>query len=397
MKKRITPVTFHYMLITGGFWMAFCVVSAYAAVYLQGLGYSNAELGIIMAAGNIGGAVLSPVLGARIDRNRSIRHAWVIYALLGIQAALLILLRTHPQKDRLSSVCYALYMATLLPVNAMNLDLCVRLEHAGAPLDFGTARSVGSFAFMVLSILLGILTERLTYTVLPLAGLAVIALQAFSNAIIDRDLREAEKNSAVQETEKTERSASMLSFIRENKAFCVMLLGTVLIFTAHNTDGNFLINEIRNLGGDTAVMGYVAAFQAIVEVPVMIFASRLPKSWGLDRYIRLSFLFFVIKILSYALAPNIPLFFAARVFQAPSYALYTVLTVPYIDLVVPHKDSAKAQSFAFSMTNVGSVLASLAGGALFDACGVRDTMLIATGIAAAGAVIASAGTLRKKG
>ena len=49
MKKRITPVTFHYLLITGGFWMSFCIISSYAAVYLQGIGYNNQELGIIMA------------------------------------------------------------------------------------------------------------------------------------------------------------------------------------------------------------------------------------------------------------------------------------------------------------------------------------------------------------
>ena len=55
-----------------------------------------------------------------------------------------------------------------------------------------------------------------------------------------------------------------------------MLLGTVLVFTAHSIDGNFLINEIEALGGGTAVMGYVAAFTAIVEVPVMMFSSRLP-------------------------------------------------------------------------------------------------------------------------
>ena len=29
MNKKISSVTFHYMIITGGFWMAFCVVTAY--------------------------------------------------------------------------------------------------------------------------------------------------------------------------------------------------------------------------------------------------------------------------------------------------------------------------------------------------------------------------------
>ena len=138
------------------------------------------------------------------------------------------------------------------------------------------------------------------------------------------------------------------------------------------------------------------ALSAPTEVPVMMFASKLPKKWSTVQYIRLSFVFFVLKILAYALAPTIPLFFAARILQAPSYALYTVLIVGYADRQVARKDSAKAQSLAFSMTTVGSVLASLIGGSMFDAAGVKTTMLTAAAIAAAGAVIAFAGTLQKK-
>ena len=323
MKKKISAVTFHYMIITGGFWMAFCVVTAYAAVFLHGAGYDDQEVGIILALGNVGGAVLSPVLGAWIDRNRKIRHAAVITVLLGAQLVLLAALRLNPQKNLLCSACYVLYMTFMMPVNALNLDLCVRLEHSKAPLNFGLARSMGSFAFVILSTLLGILTEQLGFRMLPFAGMTVILLQAVGNRLVDRDLREAEKSLPEGEALLQEKSSSLTAFIRENKAFCLMLFGTIIIFIAHNTDGNFLINLVENVGGGPAIMGYLAAFTAIVEVPVMMFSAKLPKKWSRVQYIRLAFIFFVLKTLAYALAPNIPLLFASRILQAPSYALYT--------------------------------------------------------------------------
>ena len=391
-KKTLSPVTFHYMIITGGFWMAFCVVTAYAAVYLQGVGCSNAELGLILALGNVGGALLSPVLGARIDRNRNLRHATVVNVLLAIQVVLLVLLRVHPRHDLLNAACYVLYMTAMMPVNAVNLDLCVRLERAKAPLNFGLARSMGSFSFVILSTLLGIITAQWGHLSLPFAGLAVVLLQFVGNRIIDRDLRQFEAVLPPSENEVREQSSSLPVFIRENRTFCLMLFGTIIIFIAHNMDGNFLINEIRALGGDTAIMGYVAAFTAITEVPTMMFASRLPKKWSTVQYIRLALVLFVFKALAYALAPNIPLFFASRVFQAPSYALYTVLIVGYADSQVARKDSAKAQSLAFSMTTIGSVLASLIGGQMFDSVGVKATMLTAVAICVVGTIIALAGT-----
>ena len=397
-KKSITPVTFHYMIITGGFWMAFCVVTAYAAVYLKGVGCTNTELGLILALGNVGGAILSPVLGAMIDRNWNLRHAAVVNVLLAVQVVLLVLLRLHPKHDLLNAACYVLYITAMMPVNAVNLDLCVRLERAKAPLNFGLARSMGSFSFVILSTLLGIITAQWGHLSLPFAGLAVILLQFFGNRLVDRDLRRAEAALPPEDTAASaaEAPSSLMAFIRNNRMFCLMLFGTIIIFIAHNMDGNFLINEVEALGGNSAIMGYVAAFTAITEVPVMMFASKLPKRWSTVQYIRLSFVFFVIKILAYALAPSIPFFFAARVLQAPSYALYTVLIVGYADRQVARKDSAKAQSLAFSMTTIGSVLASLIGGRMFDTVGVRTTMLTAVAIAAAGAVISLAGTMQKK-
>ena len=389
MKKRFSPVTLHYTLITGGFWMAFCVVTAYAAVYLQGIGCNNQELGLILAMGNVGGAVLSPALGALIDRNRKVRHAAVINVLL-------VLLRVYARHDLLTAACYVLYMTAMMPVNAVNLDLCVRLERAKAPLDFGFARSMGSFSFVILSTLLGVLVAKWGFLTLPFAGLGVVALQFIGNRLIDRDLREAEAAVPGSETAVQVQSSGLIMFVKENRMFCLMLFGTIILFIPHNMDGNFLINEVRNLGGDTAIMGLVASFTAITEVPIMMFSSKLSKKWETVQYIRLALVFFTLKILAYALAPSIPWFFAARILQAPSYALYTVLIVRYADSVVDRKDSAKAQSLAFSMTTIGSVLASLIGGAMFDSVGVRTTMLTAAAISAVGTVVALLGTMSRK-
>ncbi len=387
MKRRVSPVTFHYMLITGGFWMAFCIVSSNAAVYLQGVGYSNSELGVILALGNIGGAVLSTLLGDFLDRNPQVRHIHVLHALCAAQLISLAFLRLFPFSGPMTSVFYTLYCAAVMAVNAVNLDLCVRLEHVGADLNFGLARSIGSFSFMLISPLLGLLVVRFSHLVLLYGALFIIAFQFFGNFLVDRDLREAERKFSGNNPVARVRSASLPQFIRENPSFFVFLVGITLIFTAHNLDGNYLINEIRALGGDAADMGLIAAFQALTEVPVMVFSSRLSKKHSYAWYIRLAFLFFVLKILAYALAPSLPFFFAARLLQAPSYALYIVLVVPYADLIIPHQDSAKAQGLLVSVTNLGGVIASLAGGAMFDHLGVRPTMLIAVGLAALGCVV----------
>jgi PPP family 3-phenylpropionic acid transporter len=96
---------------------------------------------------------------------------------------------------------------------------------------------------------------------------------------------------------------------------------------------------------------------------------------------------FLVKGLAFALAPSIPLLFAAILLQAPSFALYTCAVVLYVSAVIAPENGAKAQSLAFSMTTLGAVGASLVGGWLFDHCSVRTTLLIAAAVCAAGVAV----------
>ncbi|MBO7667513.1 MAG: hypothetical protein J6T26_03535, partial [Firmicutes bacterium] len=62
--------------------------------------------------------------------------------------------------------------------------------------------------------------------------------------------------------------------------------------------------------------------------------------------------------------------------------------VPYVTQTVAYEDSAKAQSLAYTMTTVGSVLASLIAGPMYDALSVPATLWISCAVCAAGTVIA---------
>ena len=188
----------------------------------------------------------------------------------------------------------------------------------------------------------------------------------------------------------------MFAFLRGNRKFSVLLLGVALLFFSHNIIVTFLINITNNVGGDTSDMGLINAFMAAVEIPVMmlyhtLFGKRRPGS-----LMRVAFLFFVLKAIAIALARSIPALLAAFLLQAPSFSLYTSAIVPYVDEVIPYKDSAKAQSLAYTMTTVGSVLASLLGGVLYDRTTVNATLWVAFGICTVGALVAVFGVQEGK-
>lgn len=70
MRKKSTALNIEYSFVQAFFWMGFCVCSAYAAVFLQGRGYSNSELGLIISLGSIAAFIISPSLASKLDRSK---------------------------------------------------------------------------------------------------------------------------------------------------------------------------------------------------------------------------------------------------------------------------------------------------------------------------------------
>jgi len=383
-------LTARYAAVQASFWMSFCTAVSFAAVYLQGVGYSNAALGAVMAAGSLLGALLGPALSAWIDGNARVSAGRLMPPVLACQAAMLLLLALFPQKGLAASVGYALYIAVANSVNSLNLKLYADAAHQGMPIDYAFARGMGSGAYVLLSLLLGWLVERASIRAILYAGLVLCALQWAAFLWFSRAVPETARRGAGG----GETGAPLAVFAAENPRFCLMLLGTALLFFSHNTVTNYLINVVRGVGGDTGTMGLLNAFMAAVEIPVMLLFSRVLGGKNSAALLRAAFVFFALKSAAIAAAGSIPLLFAAFVLQAPSFALYTSAVVPYVGRTVAHKDSAKAQSLAFTMTTVGSVLSGVVGGRLYDALPVAAVLWIACAVSAVGAAVSFFGVKR---
>lgn len=380
--ERRSPLTAPYALVQSAFWMSVCVAIGFAAVYLQALGYTNTQLGVILAAGNTLGALLGPGLSARIDA-RCTSAARYIPPVLAVQAAALLLLALFPVKGILTAFSFTIYIAFCLSVNSLILKLYVDAEHGGAELNFSFTRGIGSLAYVLLSAALGPLVERFSVRALPLVGLALCAMQLFFCRSVARALPALAAGSSGALSS----GSPMWEFPRRYPRFCVVLLGMICLFFAHNVFCNFMINVTRNVGGDTETMGYLNAFMAATEIPVMLLFHRVRKKRSSFFFLRTACILFSFKTLAITLAPNVPLLFAAMLLQGPSFGLYAACAVDYVGDVVPFEDSAKAQSLMFSMTTVGSVFASVIAGRLYDVVSVTATLAVGTVVCFAGTLI----------
>lgn len=391
-----------YCAVQGFFWMGLGICINFAAVFLQYCGFSNSELGLIMALGNVASILISALTATIVDsfsRRALARCIWVLYAL---QALCLGVCALFPGRTLLIAAVYCIYMGCVLSINPLNTEICARLSVVFGDINYGVARGMGSVAFALMAAVMGVLMNSIGASTLPIAGLVFALAQAVLLAVVSPWLskaalpgRAAETGALADagagvgsETESGgEQASGFLAFMRENKRFCVLMLGVSALFLSNNLSNNFLINVVRNVGGDEAALGGITAFMAITEVPVMFLYDRITRRVSCPATMRIAAAFFVMKGVAILCSGSVGALYAAHSFQALSFAMVIPAMVRYVNLYIAPKDSAKGQSLSFATTSLGSIFASSLGGPLYDGFGVSAALTAAVFAAALGAVV----------
>ena len=72
--SKTRSLTLPFGLGQASFWMSVCITLSFAAVHLKARGFSNTELGLVMAVGNILGALLGPLLASLAETHPRLRN-----------------------------------------------------------------------------------------------------------------------------------------------------------------------------------------------------------------------------------------------------------------------------------------------------------------------------------
>ncbi len=378
----------YYSFLQIAYWVTSAVVFCFTTVFLQFRGYSNYEIGIVFAVGNIIGFVSQPLIAGYIDRSdrRTLLRCIRITAVLAVLLMLAVYLL--PSGSVSLIVAYALLVAGNTLLNPLCISLSFYIESWGCGINFSRARALGSLSFAVCNVILGMLVQRVSENAVPTAFILFSSLLGLATLLfvpVDRAHRIAAPERRMQSA--SEKPSSLLEFARENKRFMLFLLGTATLYFTHGMIGNFMIEFIRSIGGGSEDMGNVLAFMTVVEVPVMLLFGRLTQRFRCSSLLRFAVIMFTVKELMIYLASSLPALYAAEALQAFSFALFVPASVRYVDEVIAKHNAVKGQAFVTSMMTLGSIFASYIGGLLLDTSTPGFTLLVGVIVSAVGTLI----------
>lgn len=392
--NRKKDATIYYGLIIGTYSIGYVTMSAFSSVYLLDAGLSNGAIGMLLSIGSLLSVLLQPIVGAMIDRSEKVSSkrflllAGIIVAFLG---AFIVFIpnMSIPVKTLMYGTEIMILMLSQPFLNSLGMDAV----NYGYPMNFGVGKAMGSLGYALGSFAFGRISVMVGPKSVPIAF--SIAFLVFCFLVIIYPVRTEGKesietkidNKVDSEVGVNWREEDKTPFLFRYKRFSGLLIGLILIYFSHSIINTFALQIVTPKGGTSADMGTASAIAAICEMITTVCFVFIMKKVSIKTLLRVSGLFFALKILFSLLAPNVFVFYLIQGFQVFGWGLMAVGIVYYVNSLVGEHDKARGQAYAGMAYTIASVIATFVGGYIIDLFGINTLLLGGTILAILGTAI----------
>lgn len=379
--------TIHFCVIQGLYWGCYCIVYAYASVYLLAKGLTSSQIGYLIAAGSGLSVIIQPILGNLADRSKKpILHKLTI-GMFSIMIASYIGLYLAGDSVVARVIFYGILIIVLQATTSLTYSLGLFFIDMGLKVNIGIARGMGSLIYAAFSSLLGILVVKFNEDVVVIAGIAAFIMLSLSIATFHFKGVKEVKLTEEGDNKKERTNLSLMQFFATHKRYTGVLLGNVFVFIAYNFINSYMFQIVSYHGGTEKDMGFAISLGAFLELPILFTLTIVNRKFKSGPLFKVSAIVILLKCVLFVSAANISMIYVAMLTQALGYGLYAGISIYYIAHTIENEEQVRGQSLMTATVTIGMLVGSGLGGLLIDKGSVPLLLTVTVITAVIGAVI----------
>lgn len=361
------------------YWFTVCCINGFIAVFLQYKGLTNTEIGIVSGGSCVATIFLSPFMSSLISKIQGMTIKKLMTYILTATFIMYLVMAYLPIPVILLMAIYIIMYALNLSTVPMLTMIAMNYINEGTYINFGLARGLGSASWATSALIFGQVISFLDTSILSIA----YTLFSCMTLAILYTLPESQITATSHKKE-----GSVFTVIKKYKIFFFLLLGFCFVFSGATALGTYLINIVKNLGGNTSLYGVCMFAMAFSELPIMMMVPRLMKKYDSVTLILVASVFYIFRNYTIGLAPNLIILIIGMMFQGLSYGLFTGVITYYVTYKLETQDQMAGQTMIGIMTSgIGSTLGNVLGGILQDTIGLSSLFIFVYIMTATGAII----------
>ena len=331
-------VIFIFVCIYLLFMTSRAIFNPYVTVYLQEKGFATEKIGLITGANSLVLIIAQPFWGIITDKLRSAKYTLVIC--LMFQAAFSLAL-VYCNTFLMVAACFCLYGFFSSPEGPLLDTWCLsKLKAIGCHNAVGQMKFAGCFGYALASILSGyVIASYDTAKILPVFAVVLFGIGCF--LLLIRVNVKAEKKEAA-------RKLQVRRIIKDTN-FLIFLIVIFFMQIPHRAAYTFYSVLISSLCGDQAFVGYTSAVMFLSEGIVMFLSKKLLSRYRASNIIVSSGVFFILWQILYAIIDRPWQVVAIATLDGPSYALFTIGVLYYLDEIAPAEMRTTYQTITYAI------------------------------------------------
>ena len=363
------PLTWRLGLFYGAIFIGTGASSPYLPVWFADHGLSGSRIGLILSLPMLARAVTAPLLAIWADSFRLRRTALLI---LAVAVTLAYALMALPGGFAWWTVVWfaasSMY-ATLSPL----ADVIVLARARRDGFNFGWPRGIGSAAFIVANVGMGIILTRGSSDLVLVWMLVAIALTALgARFLLPPDPVHEDGPAMVL----SDRMAGLAGLLRD-PAFMTAVVSAGLIQSAHAFYYSFSTLAWKRQGIPEDLTGLLWAVGVATEIVFMWFMEPWRRRIGPRNLLMLGGAAAVARWSALAFSPPLWMLFPLQLLHALSYAATFFASLLLVERLSTSRNASAAQAMNSALSGgVLSGLATMASGPLFDRFGARGYLLM---------------------
>ena len=162
----------------------------------------------------------------------------------------------------------------------------------------------------------------------------------------------------------------------------------MFVFATYNMNSTFLIDWIEGMGGNHADYGMAQFVLAMAEIPVALVFYRIRGRVSIDKLMVVCAFFCFLRATATTFSGSVTLVILSQALELLGLSIYYVGTVYFVMDYLPQADAVKGASLInLAGMGLGEMAGSISCGLIKDAFGLRNLMLLSSGVGFVGVVV----------
>lgn len=360
-KPSLSHVKLSLSLIYFLFMSARAVFGPFVTVYLGEKGLDAEAIGMITGINSLVIILSQPLWGIVADRFRSVKRTLMLCI---VAQALFALSLMAAEGSLLISACFCVYTAFSSAEGPLLDSWSLRsIKEVGDEHAMGQLKLWGCIGFSCCSVLAGqFIKGHSASAIIPIFSAVLLATTLALKLVRAGDLHDSPIT--VKDMQ--------LGRILKDSRFLIFLGFIFAMQLGHRASYTFYPLLIQQLGGDASLVGYASALMFVSQAVVMLVSRRLFSRFAPENLVVASAVSFAAWHAMLRLSTSPWHVVLSCVMDGPSFALFTLGTLYYMDKIAPKALHTTYQSIAYGVYfGLSGMVGNVLGGRLLNGVGYQ--------------------------